>query len=302
MKHAFHEVNVELPMRRKHASHTLAGLLLLLGAVGAAKPALAEGELLVTPTRVVFEGARRSAVISLVNTGKKPAVYHISFVRRRMTEEGKLQEVDVPAPDEQFAEDLIRYSPRELTLPPGVAQTIRMQLRKPSGLPSGEYRSHLLFRAIPASGAMTPSGEASQETASASHKGGITINLKAIYGVSIPIIVRHGNIKASVGITKLKLRPASGSAEPPLLSFTLTREGNQSIYGDVVTSFIPQGRREQVIGQFKGVALYTPNSQRLMQVPLDLPAGLELKQGRLRVTFKDSGKSETLADAELKVF
>jgi hypothetical protein len=131
------------------------GLLVAAGvgvlAAGAASAQGGPGDLLVAPTRVVLEGRQRTAEVTLVNTGSATATYRISFVNLRMNEQGGTTEIEASSarPGEQFAEPLVRYSPRQVTLEPQVAQTVRMQLRLPSDLPPGEYRSHLLFRAIP---------------------------------------------------------------------------------------------------------------------------------------------------------
>ena len=130
------------------AAFCLVALAALWGGV-APTHAEGSGDLLVAPTRVVFEARRRSAEVTLVNIGTDTATYRISFVHQRMKPDGSLEAVDTPGPGEAFADDLVRFSPRQVTLEPRVAQTVRMQLRIPAGLTAGEYRSHLLFRAIP---------------------------------------------------------------------------------------------------------------------------------------------------------
>ena len=44
---------------------------------------------------------------------------------------------------------MIIYAPRRVTLAPHEPQAIRIAARPPQGLPDGEYRVHMLFRAIP---------------------------------------------------------------------------------------------------------------------------------------------------------
>ena len=52
------------------------------------------GDLLVTPTRVVFEGRQRTAQITLVNRGAAAATYRIAFTNLRMNEEGGTKEIE----------------------------------------------------------------------------------------------------------------------------------------------------------------------------------------------------------------
>ena len=193
------------------------------------------GNLVVSPTRIIFEGRTRTAQISLLNRGSAAATYRISVINMRMTENGAFKEIDEPAPGEQFADRLIRYAPRQVVLAPGGTQAVRLLLRKPHGLEPGEYRSHLLLRAIPSGGVRqsieTPSGQ----------DAGIPIHLIPVYGVKIPVIVRHGDLKARVSLSDLTLAPASGQGKGHRLSFRINRDGNRSVLGDLTVTYFPNG-------------------------------------------------------------
>ena len=106
------------------------------------------GDLLVAPTRVVLNGRRGTEVI-LNNIGDEIATYRISAELRRMSPDGKLDDVDCANDQEKAAQEMILYAPRKVTLPPNQPQAIRLSARAPEGLPDGEYRVHLLFRAVP---------------------------------------------------------------------------------------------------------------------------------------------------------
>src|SRR5688500_9460399 len=106
------------------------------------------GDLLVAPTRLVLDGRKGTEVI-LNNIGDEPATYRISVEFRRMTPDGGLVDVDQPTPEDKLAEEMILFAPRRVTLAPHQPQSIRVSARAPQGLPDGEYRVHLLFRAIP---------------------------------------------------------------------------------------------------------------------------------------------------------
>ena len=112
----------------------------------------AMGQLMVSPTRVVFEGSDRSKQINLVNNGAETARYRISLVRRNMNADGKIVAVDENEPG-MYADEMVRFSPRQVTLAPGQSQTVRLMLRKKSGTADGEYRSHMLFQSLPDAGA-----------------------------------------------------------------------------------------------------------------------------------------------------
>ena len=106
------------------------------------------GDLLVAPQRIVLDGHKGAEVV-LNNIGDEPATYRISVEFRRMTPEGTLVDVSDPNAEEKAAADMIVYAPRRVTLPPHQPQAIRIAARPPAGLPDGEYRVHLLFRAVP---------------------------------------------------------------------------------------------------------------------------------------------------------
>src|SRR4029453_14224433 len=106
------------------------------------------GDLLVAPTRVVLNGRRGTEVI-LNNIGEDVATYRVSAELRRMTPEGKLVDVTEPNSTEKAAQEMVLFAPRKVVRPPNQPQAIRLSARAPEGLPDGEYRIHMLFRAIP---------------------------------------------------------------------------------------------------------------------------------------------------------
>lgn len=117
--------------------------------LGVSTPASAGvGDLLVAPTRIVLDG-RKGAEIILNNIGDEPATYRVSVDFRRMNPDGTLSDVAEPTAQDRAAADMIVYAPRRVTLAPREPQAIRIAARPPQGLPDGEYRVHMLFRAIP---------------------------------------------------------------------------------------------------------------------------------------------------------
>jgi P pilus assembly chaperone PapD len=239
-------------------------------------------DLMLYPTRIVFEGNQRAAQLELINSGSEDETYRISLVNRRMSETGAFSAIDVPLPDEKFADDKLRYSPRQVTLAPGVGQVVRIMLRKPAGLATGEYRSHLLFSKQP-----DPSGRTSVEDSGADNNQ-INVVLTTLIGASIPVIMRHGSTDANIVLTQLDLRRPVDNA--PVLAFVMERTGNQSVYGDLTVSFIPYGGSEQVIERANGVAVYTPNALRRVSIQLKQINGPRLTNGALRVTYREQAE------------
>ncbi|MDB5934021.1 MAG: hypothetical protein JWQ01_1365 [Massilia sp.] len=258
------------------------------------RPQPARADLMLFPTRVVFEKNQRSAQVDLVNNGTEAATYRISLVNRRMSETGELQPADTPQDGELFATTMVQFSPRQVTLQPGTSQTVRVMIRKPADLTPGEYRSHLQFQRLP-----DAKGASSVET-----KGGDTneigIFLNALVGASIPVIVRHDDTSASVSLSHLAMQQSAAGAQP-VLALQFDRTGNRSVYGDVAVHFTPQGSAEQVVARAAGVAVYTPNALRRASVPLQPSPGTALAHGTLRATYRERPEAggALLAEATL---
>ena len=211
------------------------------------------GDLLVAPTRIVLDG-RKGAEIILNNIGDEPATYRVSIEFRRMTENGDLTDVATPSAADQAAEDMIVYAPRKVTLAPHEPQSIRIAARAPQGLPDGEYRVHMLFRAIPtATPVVQPAGAPAK---------GVQFQLTPVYGVTIPVIIRLGNLEASAGIANVQLERRDGGAA---VGLDLTRTGTRSTYGEV--RVLKAGVKDPIALQ-KGVAIYTEVGRRHVSVPL----------------------------------
>jgi P pilus assembly chaperone PapD len=231
------------------AASLLAAPLLALSSAAVA----GVGDLLVAPTRIVLDG-RKGAEIILNNIGDEPATYRVSVEFRRMTESGDLVDVTTPTDADKKAEDMIMYAPRKVTLAPHEPQAIRIAARPPQGLPDGEYRVHMLFRAIPpATPVVQPTGEQPK---------GVQFKLTPIYGVTIPVIVRLGNLEATAGIANVHLETKDGS---PSVALDLTRAGSRSTYGEV--RVLKSGMKNPIAIQ-KGVAIYTEVGKRHVSVAI----------------------------------
>ena len=231
----------------------------LLFALAAAPLALAAtplaagvGDLLVAPTRIILDG-RRGTEIILNNIGEDVATYRVSIELKRMMPDGSLEAVTQPNARETAAQDMILYAPRKVTLPPNQPQSIRINARAPQGLADGEYRVHLLFRAIP---------EARPVTAPVPTKG-VSFKLTPIYGVTIPVIVRLGNLSATAGIANVAKATDRGK---PVVALDLSRLGDRSTYGEL--RVIKAGVAEP-IAVAGGIALYTEIDKRRVNIPID---------------------------------
>ncbi len=240
-----------IPTQIRRFAAVIAGAL----ALAAASPAAAQGDLLVAPTRVVLSGGGNAEVI-LSNIGDKPATYRIALELRRMTTEGAFDEVvEAEAnPVEQASLGMVRYAPRRITLAPNQPQSVRISARPGAELADGEYRVHMSFRAIPEPTAV--------EAEPASSSEGFQIRLTPIYGITIPVIVRKGQLEVTAGIANPKVvRETDGT----FLSLDLTRQGARSVFGEVVVS--ARGVKDPLFVA-RGIAVYPEIGKRTLMLPL----------------------------------
>ena len=269
---------------------------ILLGTVGLPSSALAGGRMVIAPTRIVLEGGERSATVHVGNNGDAPVTLRISVVNKRMLESGQIVSADEQQPSERFAKDLIRFSPRRLEMAPKQGQTVRLLFRRPVGeaVSHGEYRSHLVFRSVPAPPPANPDAE-EEDTDS------ISITAQAIIEMSIPLIYRVGQPQASVKFGTTDVRVGSEPGATPSLTLLLEREGDRSVYGDVTVDYIRPDLSSYQVAFLGGVAVYHPTPSRLFRIGLRLPEGMRLAGGELRASFRERDSQEGAVEARITI-
>ena len=193
-----------------------------------------------------------------------------------MTEDGSFQEITEPDPGQNFADKNLRFFPRSVTLAPGEAQTVRMQLINRERLAPGEYRSHVYFRAVPKEGALGMADENSDTAA-------LSIRLIPIFGITIPIIIRNGENNTKVSISELSVNHVDDTTK--VLSMTFNRTGNMSAYGDIRVTYISPDGTNIPIGAVNGIAVYTPNATRKFNYLLDKNLTVNLSSGSIKVEY-----------------
>jgi hypothetical protein len=248
---------------------------LALAVTVAAFPKPARADLLLVPQRIVFEEQDRAATLTLVNNGNETETYRISWKQLRQLPDGQYAEITTPGPGELFADEMIRYSPRQVTLEPGEPQTVRLMLRKPADLPAGEYRSHLAFTAEP----RMIGAPASANGGSGKNLG---VQLAFVYGVSIPVIVRQGKLSASATLA-MTMKPSSSGYDVTAL---IGRSGTESLYGDLIVNYQPPSGKLVPLQEVDGVSVLLPNNQRSATIGVTLTPEQRRDGGQLDLIFR----------------
>ncbi|MCE2842696.1 MAG: molecular chaperone [Novosphingobium sp.] len=246
-----------------------------LGALAATlstSPALAQGDLLVAPTRVIINGGGNAEVV-LSNIGNQAATYRIGVELRRMEPDGDFADVTEAeaSATEKAALEMLRYAPKRITLLPGQPQAIRLSARPAPELPDGEYRVHMSFRAVPP--ALSP--EAAQEQATA---GQLAIRLTPVYGITIPVFIRKGRLEAGATIANPRL---GGNTTSKWLELDMRRSGQRSVYGEILGK-----RGSEQIFLIKGVAIYPEVQGRSVRIPLTAEQIAKLS-GPIRIEYRE---------------
>ena len=303
MPHSFNDFNIQIsnmkdtiptqPLLKKlllkYLSLAFFGALILVSI-----KSTAQGDLLLYPKRIVFEGAKRSQTLNIANNGKDTARYFISVVQMKMKEDGSFETISQPDSGQDFADKNFRFFPRNVVLAPNEAQSVKIQLVNTNDMLPGEYRSHIYFRA---EADKKPLGEkdAIQDS------GSISVNVIAVFGISIPVIIRVGESTTQVTITNASLQWNKDSV--PSLKVDFNRSGNMSVYGDIAVDHISPEEKITRIGVAKGMALYTPNTIRHFNLLLDNKTGVDFRTGKLRVAYttQPEAKSMKMAETELEL-
>ncbi len=254
--------------------------------------AAAQGNLIIIPRRVVFEGNKRTQELNLANTGTDTAKYLISVIQYRMKEDGNFEIIERPDSGQLFADQHFRFFPRSVTLAPNEAQTIKVQIINAGQLEAGEYRSHLYFRAVPND---KPLGEKDEGKDGKS----ISVRIVPVFGISIPVIIRTGSSTMSATISNAAIELIDKA--PPKLKLDFTRSGNMSVYGDIKVDHIsPQGKITPV-GIAKGFAIYTPINNRYFAFDLDKTAPVNFHKGKLHIEYAAQTDSKPVRFAEKEI-
>jgi hypothetical protein len=241
-------------------------------------PAHAAGDLLVAPTRLVL-GENGGSEVLLSNKGAETATYRVSIVLKKMREDGHCDDITQPTPEQQKLIDMVSYAPRKVVLAPGQTQTVRMAVHVPPAWPTGEYRVHMLFRAIPTEAQPIVAGT----------RDGVSIALTPVYGVTIPVIVRKGAPDAQVAIKNVKLTRTAGKTA---VTLDLLRSGNRSVYG-AIRLFKPNVVAP--IAELKGVAVYSEIGQRSVTLDVSDASAAKLA-GPVIVRFTEEGDGKAIAE------
>lgn len=208
-------------------------------------PQISWANLLIHPTRINFQSNERSQILTLANTSSKTNTYQLQWKENIAIPGGGYREMQEHEKDRYYlASQFIRFSPRQVTLRAGERQSVKLLLRRARNLEDGEYRSHLLFKALP--------------TAPANDTGPViapTMKIDMVINFAIPVALRVGDYNAVVTVEDAVIQyDATNNAGAVFV--TLQRQGPHSSYGDMSAFWTPKGGEEILLAKSASHSLW----------------------------------------------
>lgn len=272
-----YETNMTFPKRIATAL-----LVCALGLVGYTLKADAQTQnkaaLFVSPTRVIFTPSQKIQTVTLDNKQEEARRYDITVVNQIMNENGTMQRVES---FEYEAKNMLRFVPKRFTLQPGERQTVRIMARRPSDLADGDYHSHILFREVPLREEDKP--EKTSEAAPVT-SGKSSFQIRALYGVAVPVVVQQGKIESSL---KIKDAQLLDSGDKKSVVVALERGGNAEAHALLDVVYTPAAGGEAVpVIPVMWARVYREVDLVNKIIALAPPEGVTVGKGTLTVSLK----------------
>ncbi|MCH2547453.1 MAG: fimbria/pilus periplasmic chaperone [Alphaproteobacteria bacterium] len=253
----------------------------LTAAAATSNLAFAQNAILyVSPNRVTLTPDENISVLNVSNQSEEERRYDLTMVEQVMTTEGLTQRL------EQFeysARRMLRFVPKRFTLKPGERQTVRVMAKRPATLEDGDYHSHLLFREIPVENKSKADLEEERNKS-----GRAQFDIRAIYGVAVPIIVQKGNITSEMVLSDVNYIPASDGA-PAHLAVTMNRTGNAEASSRLKIIYQPASGDEVTLVNNLWIPIYREVDTVTKRFPLTEISG-GLRGGKVILTLsKETG-------------
>lgn len=240
----------------------------------------AAANLLINPTRVVFNPTDRTTDVTLINISQTTNTYRIEWAEKKAKSSGGYEDLTpaaATAANFPIASSMLRYSPRQVTLKAGERQTIKMAIRRPQGLATGEYRSHLVFKALPPMGPVAPEKAASEEEAT-------SMKVNILLTFAIPVVVKQGAITYQIAMDDASIA-YNAANKTGSVTVNMSRSGDNSVIGNIDAYWTPIGGKEQVIAK-TGDFNFWPEVNQAKATLTWIGTGFAKTDGKLRIVYE----------------
>lgn len=249
--------------------------------------------ILFSKTYIELDNGKRSDVLEVTNIANKKMRYKVDLVEYKQLPTGEYISLKKDE-NEMSAKNLIYVSPKSFILDNKNTQTIRIMRKHVNdkvftNLADGEYRTHLLVREtedLNPEYSVYQIEETAEKTAQENQES-FSIEIKGFMGMSIPVIFRKGTLNVEAKIVSAK--KIVNSNGQPVLKLEIDRTGNKSVRGNIT---ILANNKE--VGVFDNFAIYSENTKRIVEVPLDLKPLKGREINSIKVIYKKSGKNNKI--------
>lgn len=220
--------------------------------------------------------------LQVCNPTTETLTFNLSFINKRMDENGATHEMADTMSAEYTLKQYLRIYPRTIRLDPDKCQEVQIQLKAPSGLPDGEYRSYLHFLPL--------HNEKIEDTTEKAT--GVKLDIIFRVGAAIPIIYRKNTRVDEVRIDSVSLSPVkTGGA---MLGFIVRRTGTQSTYGRFLVEGISNGANVTLMDA-PGSAVFTEMDFKRLKFPISTEKLDRSADGkvRLKISYVDAENKST---------
>ena len=247
-----------------HIALTLTFIFINIGSAYAIK---------IIPPRLVIDSDIKVQHLFIKNDEETTQGYRFGWKHLAMAKDGSIVNVDKlgrdKVPEYKAADDLIRFSPRRVTLKPGQTQRITMMLRRSPNLEAGEYRSHFLIQREPQSTtAEVTSSENPQQQ-------GATVGVDVLISRAIPVYVLHGKTNASLELLNASYQQNPNKTRPNqpshVVHFDVKKTGNRSVIGVANIHCDDSGNNKRLNKVGKVFAVYAEGEFGKQKMAVDFP-------------------------------
>lgn len=207
-----------------------------------------QANLLVTPKRIVFDERDRTHQVVLINASTQARSYRLEWAEQQQLDGGAYRLLkDEETIGRKKASDIMRFSPRQVRLGPGERQVVKILARRGANMAPGEYRSHLLFSALP------PENKATNEAID-----GMKMELNVLVSYSIPVIlnVNYKTPQILIADVTVNEQPEKENKFADII-VKLNKSGNYFTYGKVKAYFKAENQDSfKEVALLNGVSIY----------------------------------------------
>ncbi len=236
----------------------------------------------ILPRKIVIEDRARSGDLTLLNMGDKTIIVRVEIISYKQKADGAYEHLDGPLNSAFVPEDVIRFSPRQFTLPPGGRQKVRLSVQKPANLPEGEYRFHVKALSF-------DEGEFSVRRQPAAK--GSSVGIKTNVAVAIPVIVRQGKLTTGAKISNVSFVSSTQTGtNKPGLKMDISRTGTAGVMGTLI-AYSDAGGTPKEIGRISNLNVFSEVQTRHVAMSLN-----EVPAGRIRIEYVNDFDDKGILD------